>query len=71
MIIKEDNIYNEMREKSMMQWLNQLTEGDDVVNKHGAKLTIEYLAYLDKKIKQLEDKNALKDEFLRKMKNKK
>ncbi len=69
-ITKEDNTYNEMREKSMMQWLEQLKDCDDVVNKHGAKLTIEYIAHLNKKIKELEHSNALKDEFLKRMKNK-
>lgn len=70
MFIKEDNTYNEMRESSMMQWLNGLLESDDVVNRGGAKLTMEYIESLNKKIKELEDKGALKDDFLKRMKNK-
>lgn len=70
MFVRKDNTYNEMRESSMMQWLNELQEGDDIVNKGGAKLTLEYIDYLNRTIKELESKNALKDEFLRKIKNK-
>lgn len=70
MYMREDNTYNEMRESSMMQWLNELLEGNDLVNRGGAKLTIEYIDYLNRKIKELEDKNTLKDEFLRKLKSK-
>ncbi|MBU3810454.1 MAG: hypothetical protein H9893_02185 [Candidatus Niameybacter stercoravium] len=70
MYFKQDNTYNEMRKNSTMQWLTELLESEDVVNKNGAKLTIEYIEYLNHKIKELEDKNALKDEFLKKLKSK-
>lgn len=68
--IKDDNIYSEMRKNSAVQWLTDLTSSDDVVNKHGAKLTLEHIEALNKKIKELEDKNALKDEFLKRLKQK-
>lgn len=68
--IKDDNIYSEMRKNSAVQWLTELTSSDDVVNKHGAKLTLEHIEALNKKIKELEDKNALKDEFLKRLKQK-
>ena len=67
---REDNTYSEMIEKSTMQWLEEVVAGEDIVNKHGAKLTMEYIGHLNKKIKELEDKNALKDEFLRRLKSK-
>lgn len=70
MYIKDDNIYSEMRKNSAVQWLTELTSSDDVVNKHGAKLTLEHIEALNKKIKELEDKNALKDEFLKRLKQK-
>lgn len=68
--VKEDNTYNEMRESSMMQWLNELVVGEDIVNKGGAKLTLEHIAYLNRRVKELESKNALKDDFLKKLKAK-
>lgn len=67
---REDNTYNSMIEKSTMQWLEEVVTSEDLVNKHGAKLTMEYIEHLNKRIKDLEDANKLKDEFLRKMKTK-
>lgn len=70
MYFKEDNTYSDMIKNSTMQWLSQVSEGEDVVNKHGAKLTIEYIAYLNKKIEQLNEQVAMRDEFLKRMKTK-
>ena len=70
MFIKEDNTFNDMRKKSTMQWLEQLLDGEDVVNKHGAKLTLEYIDYLYKKNDELKEQIALRDEFLRRLKSK-
>ena len=70
MFFREDNTYHEIREKSMRQWLSDLEQGEDVVNRGGAKLTLEYLEYLNRKIRELEDKNKLKDQYLKKMKEK-
>lgn len=67
---REDNTYNEMIKNSTLHWLNEVLESDDVVNKNGAKVTIEHIEYLNKKIKELEGKNALKDQFLKKIKGK-
>lgn len=67
---REDNTYNDMIKKSTMQWLEELVQGEDIVNKHGAKLTKEYIEHLNNKIKELEDKNRLKDEFLKRLKSK-
>lgn len=70
MFFREDNTYNDIREKSMRQWLTELEQSDAIVNRGGAKLTLEYLEYLNQKIKELEDKNKLKDQYLKKMKEK-
>ena len=70
MFIKEDNTFNDMRKNSTLQWLEQLLDGEDVVNKHGAKLTLEYIDYLHKKNDELKEQIALRDEFLRRLKSK-
>lgn len=70
MFIKEDNTFNDMRKNSTLQWLEQLLDGEDVVNKHGAKLTLEYMEYLHKKNDELKEQIALRDEFLRRLKTK-
>lgn len=68
MFIKEDNTYNEMREKSMHQWLSQLMDENDTVNRSGARLTMEYIEHLNNKIAELESKCALRDKFLKQLK---
>lgn len=68
MFFQEDNTYNDIRKKSMIQWLQQLETSEDIENRGGAKLTLDYLAHLERKIKELEDKNALKDKYLKKLK---
>ncbi|SHM65945.1 hypothetical protein SAMN02746066_02783 [Anaerosporobacter mobilis DSM 15930] len=70
MFIKEDNTFNDMRKNSTMQWLEQLLEGEDVVDKHGAKLTLEYIEYLNHKNDELKEQIALRDDFLRRLKSK-
>lgn len=70
MFIKEDNTFNDMRKNSTLQWLEQLLDGEDVVNKHGAKLTLEYIEHLHKKNDELKEQIALRDEFLRRLKSK-
>lgn len=70
MFIKEDNTFNDMRKNSTLQWLEQVLDGEDVVNKHGAKLTLEYIDYLHNKNDELKEQIALRDEFLRRLKSK-
>lgn len=70
MYFKEDHTYTDMRKNAAIQWLNGLLECEDLVNKNSAKVALQHIEYLNKQIKELEDKNALKDEFLKRLKNK-
>lgn len=70
MYFKEDNTYQDMVKKSTMQWLDEVSMGDDLVNKHGAKLTKEYIQSLNQKMNELEEQIALRDNFLKRMKEK-
>lgn len=70
MFIKDDNTYNDIREKSVRQWLDEISNHDDVAVRGGVKVTQDYIDYLEKKISRLEEKNTLKDEYLKKMKSK-
>lgn len=71
MFMQEDNTFNEIREKSIRQWLQEMSNHEDVAVRGGVKVTTDYLDDLKKKIAQLEEKNKLKDEYLRKLKNSK
>lgn len=70
MFIKEDNTFNEIREKSIRQWLSEMSNHEDVAVRGGVKVTTDYLDDLKKQIQQLEEKNKLKDEYLKKVKEK-
>ncbi|MBE6024599.1 MAG: hypothetical protein E7231_15705 [Cellulosilyticum sp.] len=70
MFIKDDCTYRQMKQDSTMQWLESLLQSEDVVNRQGAKVTIEHIESLNRKIKELEERNALKDEYLKKLKQK-
>ena len=37
----EDNTYNEIREKSVRQWLEEMSEHEDVAVRCGVKVTLE------------------------------
>lgn len=69
--MKEDNTFNETREKSVLQWLDELKEHEDLVVRDGVRVTTDYIYALKKKIKQLEESNELKDTFLKKLKKEK
>ena len=66
MFIKEDNTFNEIRRKSLLQWLEEMEQHEDVAVRGGVKLCRDYLQYLDDKNKKLEQENELKNQYLRK-----
>lgn len=66
----EDNTYNDIREKSLMQWLDELEQHEDIAVRGGVKLAKEYLGHLKDEIRKLESENELKAQYLRKMKGK-
>lgn len=68
MLIPEDNTYNEIREKSVRQWLQEMSKHEDIAVRGGVKVTTEYLDELKRQIAVLEEKNALKDTYLKKLK---
>ncbi len=68
MLIPEDNTYNEIREKSVKQWLQEMSAHEDIAVRGGVKVTTEYLEELKRQIAVLEEKNALKDTYLKKLK---
>ena len=61
----EDNTYNDIREKSLMQWLDDMEKHEDVAVRGGVKLAKEYFCYLK------EENKRLKAEYLKKVAEKK
>lgn len=67
----EDNTYNDIREKSLMQWLDDMEKHDDVAVRGGVKLAKEYFYYLKEENKRLKAESSLKSEYLKKVAEKK
>ena len=67
MFFKEDNTYNEIREKSLLQWLDEMEQHEDVAVRCGVKLCREYMQYLQEKNERQKQELALKDSYLKKM----
>lgn len=67
MFIKEDNTYNDIREKALLQWLNEMEKHEDVAVRGGVKLAKEYIQHLKDENKRLDSENKLKNEYLKKV----
>ena len=67
MFIREDNTYNDIREKSLLQWLADMEQHEDIAVRGGVKLCREYMQYLKEKNKRLEQENELKNSYLKKL----
>ncbi len=67
MFLQEDNSYNDIRQKSLNQWLDEMEKHEDIAVRGGVKLTREYIRYLNDEINRLKEENALKNEYLKKM----
>lgn len=70
MFITEDNTYNDIREKSLLQWLEEMEQYEDVAVRSGVRLCREYMQYLKKQNKRLEEEKERKDFYLKKMSKK-
>ena len=63
---KEDNTYNEIRKKSVGQWLSEMETHDDLAVRGGVKVTREYIEHLETEIDRLKAENLLKNQYLKK-----
>lgn len=70
MFTREDNTYNDIREKSVMQWLDEMEVHHELEVKGGVRVTRDYIADLKKQIEILKEQGALKDRYLKQMKAK-
>ena len=70
MYFPDKSEYQDIREKSLMQWLDEMEQHSDVAVRGGVKLTREYVQHLQEEIRRLEEENQLKAQYLKKMKEK-
>ena len=67
MFTREDNTYNDIRERSLLQWLEEMEQHEDVAVRGGVKLCREYMQHLKDKNEKLQQENELKNDYLKKM----
>ena len=60
MFLNEDTTYNDIRERSLLQWLDEMERHEDVAVRGGVKLCREYIQYLKQRNTKLEEENELK-----------
>ena len=70
MFIPEDHTYNDIRERSLAQWLDEMEQHEDVAVRGGVRLCRDFMAYLREENERLKQENELTKAYLRKMKNK-
>jgi len=64
---REDTTYNDIRRKSLEQWLDEMEKHEDIAVRGGVKLTREYIEHLENTASKLREENELKNEYLRKV----
>ena len=69
MFTRPDKTYNDIREKSLMQWLDEMEQHEDLAVSGGVKLAREYVQYLKDEIRRQEESNQLKIDYMKKLKN--
>lgn len=67
MFFREDNTYNDIRDKSLMQWLDEMEHHEDVAVRSGVRLARDYIQYLKDENQKLKNENELKNSYLKKM----
>lgn len=67
MFTRPDETYNNIRKRSLEQWLSEMEKHEDVAVRGGVKLTREYIAHLEEEINRLKDECKLKDDYLKKI----
>jgi len=66
----EKSEFNDIREKSVAQWLDEMSNHEDIAVRGGVKVTSEYIASLQKQVELLKSENELKNTYLKKLKSK-
>ena len=71
MYFPDKSEYQDIREKSLMQWLDEMEQHEDVAVRGGVKLTREYVQSLKDEIGRLRHENEVKNAYLKKLREKK
>ena len=67
MYFPDKSEYQDIREKSLMQWLDEMEQHEDIAVRGGVKLAREYVQSLQKEIENLKSENELKKGYMKKL----
>lgn len=67
MWMQEDHTYNDIRKKSLLQWLQEMEQHEDIAVRGGVKLAREYMAHLEEENRRLQAECQLKNDYLKKV----
>ncbi len=67
MFKNKDNTFNEIRSRSLLKWLEDMQNHEDVEVRGGVRLCKEYMQYLMDENEKLKQENELKNSYLKKM----
>lgn len=67
MYFPDKSEYQDIRAKSLMQWLDEMEQHEDIAVRGGVKLAREYVQSLQKEIENLKSENELKKEYMKKL----
>lgn len=67
MYFPDKSEYQDIRDKSLMQWLDEMEQHEDIAVRGGVKLAREYVQSLQKEIENLKSENELKKEYMKKL----
>ena len=63
----EDNTFKDLRERSLMQWLEEMEAHEDMTVHGGVRLCREYIQSLKDENQRLKEQNQLTQGYLKKM----
>ena len=63
----EDNTFRDLRERSLMQWLDEMETHEDMTVRGGVRLCREYIQFLKDENQRLQEQNRLTQGYLKKM----
>lgn len=69
MYFSDKSEYNDIREKSLANWLDEMENHPDVAVRGGVKLTRDYIQHLQDEIDKLKSENDLKLRYMKKLKD--
>lgn len=71
MFTREDRTFDNLRENSVKQWLEEMSQHEDLAVRGGVRVTVDYINHLQREIERLKESNELKKQFLKRMKENK